>query len=458
MNLMMAFGWAGIMLCLGVFLRARIPILRNMLVPASVIAGVIGMVLMNTGLINSTTSAVFTQMVGQLFTVSFISIGLTSTPKPKGPADDSLAKHVAKGSLGMGLVWNILYALTPAVGALTIMATGKAFGMDPFYGMLIPFAFAQGPGQAAAFGGIIEGYGWPNAAMVGITFAAVGFLVAFGIGVPLVKWGLKRGLAKNSGKIDAMVQRGYYKEEEQVVSLGKATTYSGNIDTMAFHFAVIGVCYVLAVYIGKAFALIPGFFGTTMSGLLFLNGMFAAYFVKFILRKLHIDYLLNNTYQSKITGWSADFLVVCAFMAVEFYVVSKWIVPIIIECVVITLVTLVVCLYFGRRFGGSNDFERTLGLFGTATGTVPSGIALVRIVDPELRTSTAVELGMMNIPMLLSLVTVMPLMAIASKSLSMTVGFLLLLAPIPVYLIIMRIAGVWGKKKDSGMNTGEGDA
>ncbi len=32
----------------------------------------------------------------------------------------------------------------------------------------------------------------------------------------------------------------------------------------------------------------------------------------------------------------------------------------------------------------------------------PSGIALVRIVDPEFKTSTAVELGLMNLVMLLS--------------------------------------------------------
>lgn len=42
MSFMMAFGWASIMLLIGVFLRAKIPVLKNMLVPASVIAGVLG--------------------------------------------------------------------------------------------------------------------------------------------------------------------------------------------------------------------------------------------------------------------------------------------------------------------------------------------------------------------------------------------------------------------------------
>ena len=42
MNLMMAFGWAGVMICIGVYLWAKISVLRNMLVPASVIAGILG--------------------------------------------------------------------------------------------------------------------------------------------------------------------------------------------------------------------------------------------------------------------------------------------------------------------------------------------------------------------------------------------------------------------------------
>ena len=36
------------------------------------------------------------------------------------------------------------------------LAVGGPAGMSPFYGLLIPFGFVQGPGQAATMGGIIE--------------------------------------------------------------------------------------------------------------------------------------------------------------------------------------------------------------------------------------------------------------------------------------------------------------
>ena len=71
---MIAFGIAGIALCLGVFLRAKIGFLRNMLVPASVIAGILGMIFMNVtaelGINIGTDSEMFTQIVNHLFTIS----------------------------------------------------------------------------------------------------------------------------------------------------------------------------------------------------------------------------------------------------------------------------------------------------------------------------------------------------------------------------------------------------
>ena len=75
MNFMMAFGWASIMLLVGVFLRAKIAFLKNMLVPASVIAGILGIVFVNimngTDVNIGTDMDMFTQIVNHLFTVSF---------------------------------------------------------------------------------------------------------------------------------------------------------------------------------------------------------------------------------------------------------------------------------------------------------------------------------------------------------------------------------------------------
>lgn len=446
MNFMMAFGWASIMLCIGMFLRAKIPVFRNMLVPTSVIAGILGIVFMNvtleTGINIGTDMEMFTSVVNHLFTISFISISLTSTPK----GENSGAKNVVKGSVSMGLLWCLLYGLTPliATGILYLMA--GVTDMAPGYGMLIQFAFCQGPGQSAAYGAIFEQYGWSNASTVAITFASIGFIVAFLIGIPAAKLGVKRGIAKNCGKIDSAILKGYFRKEEQTEYMVRDTTCNSNIETLAFHFALIGVCYVLAVGIGRILSYIPGFLGTSMSSMMFMNGMYAAYIVKWIMTKLHLDFLQENMLQSKITGWTADYLVVCAFMAVSVNIIRQWLVPIFVVVVVITAVTFAVCFYFGQRIGGSNDFERTLGLYGTCTGTVPSGIALVRIVDPEFKTTTSVELGAMNLVMLACTPIYILILAYASDSLTLPVTMVGLAVCVLVYLILLKVTKSWGKK------------
>ena len=194
----------------------------------------------------------------------------------------------------MALIWCILYALQPLVGILIVSITGKAFHMDSMYGILVPFAFCQGPGQASTYGRLFEyTYGFDKAEMVALTYAIFGFLSAFLIGVPFARYGLKKGLARNKSKINEAVERGYFVPEEQREPLGKSTFHSANIETAAAHFAIMGVCYLLALVLAKLVNFIPAL-GSTFSAMLFMWGMFAAYIVKAVMIKLNIEYLINN--------------------------------------------------------------------------------------------------------------------------------------------------------------------
>ena len=93
-SFLIAFGIASIMLCIGTFLRAKIGFLRNMLVPASVIAGIVGCFFMNIvpsfGFEIGTDANMYTEIVNNLFTVSFISISLISS----NGNEDSTAKSI----------------------------------------------------------------------------------------------------------------------------------------------------------------------------------------------------------------------------------------------------------------------------------------------------------------------------------------------------------------------------
>lgn len=402
MDVVMTFSWIGVMLLVGVFLRAIFKPLSSILMPACVTGGIIGFILMNTGILTKAgvSSAACNSIVGVFFTLSFISIGLTATPKSANEHSGDAAKEVLKGSLGMGLTWNMLYALQPIIGFGVLLLIGSFFSMSPEYGLLIPFAFCQGPGQSATFGGMIQEAGWTGAQQVAITYAVLGFLFAFAVGVPLAKYGMKHGLPSFPREISTPIAKGIYKPEEQTQVAGMMTTYNGNIDTLGFNCALVGLCYIITIPICNFLKSIPFSFIQTIGAMTFFVGLFVAYGVKWILVKTGVKKYHDDALQARITGFTTDFLIAGAFMAVQMTVVGKWLIPIMLVAISTGLVTFFIVLFFASHIGGRFDFERVLGLWGCVTGTCPSGIALIRIVDPELRTTAATEMGSMNAAMI----------------------------------------------------------
>ena len=151
MNGMVAFAWIGIMLLIGMVGRAKIPFLANILMPASVIGGLLGFALMNIPGFSAAIgvdSDILNMIVNLFFTLSFISMGLTSTPKAEGQTSASVAKQMTQGSIGLGIIWSLLYAIQPLVGFGVILLIGGMFSMPAEYGLFFPFAFCQGPGQS----------------------------------------------------------------------------------------------------------------------------------------------------------------------------------------------------------------------------------------------------------------------------------------------------------------------
>ena len=464
MAVMTSVAWMGVMLIAAMVLRAKIKCIGRAMIPACVIAGVIGFIFMNTCGLSGTTNAEYNLVSGQMYTFLFINMGLNlaahreskKKQKIKSLRDlrARMGDSMASGIFGMGSFWALAYSFQAILGFGVLLLIGGFFDMDPTYGLLLPFSFAQGPGQAIAYGAEMEISGWNDAIQVGITFASAGFLCAYIFGVPFAKRGMKKGIACSKVQLSDDIARGFFEPENQD-SYGKLTTYSGAIDTLTFHVALVGVCWILGQQVGKLWGLIPGYFGQLFSGLLFFNGMLVAYVLRYILGKLGLTKYLDRGTQNRMTGIATDLMVTGAFMAIDMSIVGKWIVPILVCCVLCALVTWAAIRYFGARFGGQNDFERTLGEWGTATGTNATGISLVRIVDPENETTTVAELGPANIVNVPASYFVMPaILTFAAGELS-TGGLMFCLFGLMIgYLIFMAVIGCWGKKTFS-MSKGE---
>lgn len=69
----------------------------------------------------------------------------------------------------------------------------------------------------------------------------------------------------------------------------------------------------------------------------------------------------------------------------------------------------------------------------------------MRIVDPDFKTTTSLELGACNLIMLASTPVYLIILALAAGSIKMTVAIYGLLICVIVYLVILKLTKCWGK-------------
>jgi ESS family glutamate:Na+ symporter len=444
---LLGFGWLGVMLLLGIFLRAKIGLLQRFLFPSCLVGGLLGLALLQTDLFKVETSLLET-FAYHLFNISFISVGLTiRTPEEQKAYG---GREVLKGSVWMALVSGVMMPLQAIIGGgMVLMFNYFDFNLFKTFGFFAPLGFLQGPGQVLSVGKVWETLGFANAATIGLTFATIGFLFAFFVGVPLANWGIRRGMAEHAPKSlpkDLLV--GIAPKGAELEPAGRLTMHSGNVDTLAFQFALVGLVYLLT------YALVHGIAGllrpelaATLWGFFFFVGLLVSILVRTVIIKIGYGHMVDPGVQRRITGWSVDFLIVATVMAVQPAIVWQYALPIGTISLVVGVLTTIGIVYLGNRLWALN-IERMVGIYGICTGTASSGLLLVRVVDPEFRTTAAMELGFQaifsSVPVLSSMLLVSaPLIWNWSMEFTLAVFAVLML----VFLALLKILKFWGKKR-----------
>ncbi len=389
-DLFLSLGVLSGLMLLGVLLRALFPPFQKWFIPSCIVGGIIGFILMNTGVINLPFS-LFEQITFHLFNMSFISITLASTRK----ADTGTKKD--KTFYG-GVYISLLFALLISVQAILGGLLGFAFsgtGFNPFNGALVAHGMAQGPGQALAVGGAFEAFGIPLSKNLGLFYAAVGYLSAIFVGIPLGKLIIRKRAARKAVE-DKELLTGILNRETDI-SVGRQTVSHANIDTLTVHIALTLFTYWLSYLFVLALGTVTSeAVAASMYSVLFVFGIAFANIVKFVLRLIKKDNLVDRKIQNSITGLFLDFLMIACFMAVSLTALDSVLIPAIVVSASSIAVSAFVCYFFMSRTG-SLVVERFMAIFGIVTGTAVTGVLLLRVVDPQFETPVAGELVWFNI-------------------------------------------------------------
>ncbi len=385
----------GVMLGLGIVIKLNVKFLQKHLIPTSMIAGFIGLG------VNIIGEYVFdyvifdrnflSQVIYHLMGIGFISMALKERKKKQ-----------SKSIFNTGFAIINTYAWQAIVGfGLSLILVNTFFpDLFPLSGMLLPLSFAQGPGQANNIGMTWEQYGFTDGGNVGLTLATLGFLWAFFGGIPLINY-LTKKRTHEKNKFDARKTEVASIDSESQVEHTINVPKSIYVDDFTVQVALIGVIYAVTygLLLLLDYLVSPlGSFGKTLTDLFwgfnFLFGTLLAILAKKILNKLKDKKVISVNYADnyllqKISSGSFDLMITAGIAAISISVLYDYLVPVLIISTVGGLFTMVYTVFIAKRIYDDEIIENIACLYGMWTGTITTGIALLREVDPTAKTSAA---------------------------------------------------------------------
>lgn len=379
-------------LMLSTWIRTRVRFFQRFLIPNALTAGFILLPLYNYvfpifGLDTMTLEA----LTYHLLSVSFVAMSLRKAPRR--PRDGRIfATSVAVLSQ---------YAIQTAIGLLLTLVLISTIMPDLFhsFGWLMPLGFVLGPGQAFSIG---EGWrvaGIEGAGSIGLTFAAIGFIVSSFGGVFLINYGLRKGWMSKE-HADAInkqgIKRGVYPRGSRLPVGSLLTTETEAVDSMTLNGGLVLISYFVAYLFLELMQWLLGFVGptgerlaTNLWGISFIFAAIAGLGIKGLLTAAKADHILDNQTLNRVSGFAVDFMVTAAIAAISLVVVGQYWFPILLLSSVATILCFLQIPWFTSRIFGDHQFHRMLLIFGVSTGTLSTGLALLRVVDPDFETPVA---------------------------------------------------------------------
>lgn len=333
------------------------------------------------------------EIVYHMLSISFISMTLRAQdPQASGGDGRIFATSIAT-------LWQFgIQALVGLLFTFLLMSTVMP-DLFPGFGFLLPLGFVQGPGQAFAIGSGWARFGFEEAGSVGLTFAAMGFVFASFGGVLLINIGIRRKWLTDEflkGLDTSAVKSGIYPSRKRRPVGAEMTTESEAIDSFTFHvalvFAVYLLSYLLLTWITRGLSLL-GPLGSDLAvnlwGINFIFSAITGIIVRTIMRRTGLDFAVDSKTLTRLSGLAVDMMVAAAIGAISIVLVREFLLPIMALSIIAGGLALILVPWFCSRIFVDHQFHRTMMIFGVSTGTLPTGLALLRVIDPEFETPVA---------------------------------------------------------------------
>ena len=332
------------LLFIGSILKARISVLRKLILPTSMVAGFLGL-LLGPEVLGwlPIDMDILGDFVYHLMGIGFIALSLKERDVKKSPDLVNSGMLIVSTYLIQGIV---------GFGLLLILVKAAYPNMFPGIGLLLPLGYGQGPGQAYSIGNQWEQLGVKGGGNLGLTVAGFGFIWATFVGVIFINYLVR---SKRFKKEHLKTQ----KEHSNIVeeSAPDEIPLSDAIDRLTYQGAVIGFIYLITYFtlFGLERLLMPlGTYGETLAKLLigfhFLIGSLYAMLFRYVLNRLEraglkLEHSTNNYLLQRISGFSFDYMIAASISAISIYALREYLIPILLLTTIGGIITIIFLLW-----------------------------------------------------------------------------------------------------------------
>ncbi len=236
---------------------------------------------------------------------------------------------------------------------------------------------------------------------LGLTFAAIGFIICSLGGIFLINYGIKKGWIEKKNVeflLNKDLNTGIHKKGTKLPIGSYQTTETEAIDTFTLNMGFVLFGYFLAFlfltgleYVLSLIGPIGEQLAATFWGLSFIFAAIIGLGLKQVLKVTNTQHVMDNLTLNRITGFSVDLMVTSAIAAISLVMVSQYWLPIFTITIIGATITAFSTIWFCSRIFKDHRFLRTILIFGVSTGTLSTGLALLRVVDPDFETPVATD-------------------------------------------------------------------
>jgi len=393
------FVFVSLLLIAGTILRSKVKLFQKWLIPNAILAGTIGLFLSSGVLGRLTNGLLYIPFSENIVFYPYHLLNLCYCSIPLSAAKISWKEFRNRG-LSTGLCISFTQATQAAFGVgLALIFIVLGFKLSPLIGTLFMFGFGTGPGQAFAIGNIYEKLGlFVGGGEIGLAFGSIGYFIAFLGGVPLLIWGMKNRLTmekRSMSDLPKHVRTGIIKDEKDRKIAGWSVSSPEAIDTFTLQIVLVFAVYAVSflIYI-LLIIFLPTSASTYLSGFLYMICTMTSILFRVILDKTGKTYLIDFKTQNRIQGVLTDFIIVIAISAVSIPIVWMYFTPFITIAILGGAFTIILSVWLHKRIFTDYYFERLMMNYGTHTGTAMTGLALMRVVDPDFKSPSPVNYTM----------------------------------------------------------------